>query len=137
MRKIRICIGSNDGHNIAATHMGDTESFYIYDLFDGGGSKVVEQRDNTARLMDHSGADKMTKIISLLADTEVFVAKHESPNFTKIAKQTKYQPVIVKTESISDILTLLQTEFDEIYPYVERRKNGEKFATIPKLLSSD
>ena len=34
MKKIRLCIGSNDGENVAKTHMGDTEYFYIYDLFE-------------------------------------------------------------------------------------------------------
>ncbi|MCD6379747.1 hypothetical protein J7M07_04805, partial [bacterium] len=28
MKKIRLCIGSNDGKKIADTHMGDTECFY-------------------------------------------------------------------------------------------------------------
>ncbi len=32
MRKLRICIGSNDGENLAPTHMGDTEFFYLYDF---------------------------------------------------------------------------------------------------------
>lgn len=133
MRTLRICIGSNDGENIATTHMGDTDCFLIYDLMEDAGSTFIGQRKNVAKEMDHAQSDKMKAIISLVDDTEIFIAQQESPNFIKIAKQTKYQPVVVKVEAIQDILTLLQGEFEKIYTYVERRRNGETFASIPVL----
>jgi len=133
MRKIRISIGSNDGATIAATHLGDTENFYIYDIYDTGASEFVEQRHNTAREMEHAGSDKMKAIIALIADTHVFVARQKSPNFVRIAKQTHYQPVVVKVDTFQEILSLLSGEFDKIYPYVERRRNCETFDTIPEL----
>ncbi|MFK5926481.1 MAG: NifB/NifX family molybdenum-iron cluster-binding protein [Desulfuromusa sp.] len=131
MQKIRICIGSNDGKTMAQTHMGDTECFYLYDLVSNQRHVFVAKRENIAQDMDHDGADKMKAIISLVKDAEIFVARKKSPNFIKIAKQTRYQPVVVKVENIEGILTLLQGEFETIYAYVERRKNGETFETIP------
>jgi len=39
----------------------------------------------------------------------------------------------VKTEKISDVLTILYESFCEIYEYIIRRRNGEMFDTIPEL----
>jgi len=133
MRKIRLCIGSNDGENIAKTHMGDTESFYIYDLFDNSQNKFIEKRINIARDMEHAKVDKMKVIIQSLKDTDVFVAQQKSPNFIKIAKRTKYQPVVVKAEKISDVLIVLDRSFQEIYSYITRRTSGEVFDVVPEL----
>ncbi|MEA3361738.1 MAG: NifB/NifX family molybdenum-iron cluster-binding protein [Thermodesulfobacteriota bacterium] len=113
--------------------MGDTEFFYLYDFTDGAECSFVERRKNVAQDMDHAQSDKMKAIISLIDDAEIFVAQQKSPNFIKIAKQTKFQPVVVNVQYIQDILTLLQGEFENIYSYVERRKNGETFETIPEL----
>ncbi|MCD6582797.1 MAG: hypothetical protein J7K90_13470 [Desulfuromusa sp.] len=134
MRQIRICIGSNDGDTIAKTHMGDTSFFYIYDLIETTGSAFIEQRVNIAKDMEHAQSDKMKAIIALINDADVFVAQQKSPNFIKIAKQTKYQPVLVNVETIPAILDLLQNGFEQIHPYVERRKNGETFETIPVIV---
>ena len=134
MRTLRICIGSKGGDTIAKTHMGDTDLFCIYDLFDNAGSVFIEQRTNVAKDMEHAQSDKMKAIISLINDSDVFVAQQKSPNFIKIAKQTKYQPVVVNVEAIPAILDLLQGEFNQIYAYVERRKNGETFETIPEII---
>ena len=133
MRKIRLCIGSNDGENIAKTHMGDTESFYIYDIIENSGNKFIGKRINIAKDMEHAKTDKMKEIIKLVKDVDVFVAQQKSPNFIKIANKTKYQPIVVKDEKISDILIVLDKAFQEIYNYIKRRKNGEFFDTIPEL----
>jgi predicted Fe-Mo cluster-binding NifX family protein len=133
MRKIRLCIGSNDGENIAKTHMGDTESFYIYDIIENSGNKFIEKRINIAKDMEHAKTDKMKEIIKLVKNVDVFVAQQKSPNFIKIANKTKYQPIVVKNEKISDILFVLDKAFQEIYNYIKRRKNGEFFNTIPEL----
>ncbi len=136
MRSFRVCIGSNDGDTIAPTHMGDTGFFYLYDFVEGRKGAFVGRRENVARNMEHAQADKMKVIISLVADAEIFIAQQKSPNFIKIAKQTRFQPVVVKVETIPDILTLLQDQFENVYAYVERRKNGETFETIPELVAS-
>jgi len=133
MKIIRLCIGSNDARNIAKTHMGDTESFYIYDMIENSGSKFIEKRINIAKDMEHAKTDKMKKIIKLVKDADVFVAQQKSPNFIKIANKTKYQPIVVKAEKISDILFILEKAFQEIHNYINRRKNGEFFDTIPEL----
>jgi len=133
MKKIRLCIGSNDGENIAKTHMGETECFYIYDLFENSASKFIEKRINIAKELEHAKVEKMKKIIQLVKDTDVFVAQQKSPNFIKIANKTKYQPIVVKAEKISDILIVLDRAFKEIYSYVKRRKSGEVFDIIPTL----
>ena len=133
MEKIRLCIGSNDGENVAKTHMGDTEYFHIYDLFENSEHVFVEKRVNTAKDMGHAKTEKMKGVIEIIEDSDVLVARKKSPNFIKIANGTKYQPVVVKTESISDVLMILHKSFQEVYKHVTRRKNGEVFNTIPEL----
>jgi UDP-N-acetylglucosamine enolpyruvyl transferase len=136
MQKIRICIGSDDGLTMAKTHLGDTKKFYCYDLIGCSASQFVGERVNSARNLDHAQVDKMQSIITLLKDVDIFVAQQKSPNFIKIARQTKYQPVVVDSESIPAIIALLQEQFEQLYAYVERRRNGEVFAEIP-MLSAD
>jgi predicted Fe-Mo cluster-binding NifX family protein len=133
MKKIRLCIGSNDGENVAKVHMGDTEYFYIYDLFENLEHMFVEKRINTAKNMGHAKTEKMKGVIKIIEDSDVLVARKKSPNFIKIANRTKYQPVVVKAENISDVLMILHESFQEIYKYITRRKNGETFNTIPEL----
>ncbi len=133
MKRIRICIGSNDGDNIAPTHMGDTDCFYIYDLIENSESEFIEKRINTAKNMEHAKSDKMKEIIKLVIDADIFVAQQKSPNFIKIASKTKHQPVVVRAEKISDILIVLNNSFQEIHNYVVRRKNGDIFNIIPEL----
>lgn len=133
MRKFRICIGSGDGETMAKTHLGDTDKFYCYDLVESSASLFVGERVNAAKDMDHTQSDKMKSIIALLKDVDVFVAQQKSPNFVKIARQTKYQPVVVDVENVPAIIALLQDEFEQLYSYVERRRRGELFETIPVL----
>jgi predicted Fe-Mo cluster-binding NifX family protein len=131
MRKIRLCIGTNDGDTIADTHMGDTEYFHIYDLFENSDNRFIEKRRNTAKDMGHANTEKMRAVIGIVNDVDILVAKRKSPNFVKIAKGTKYQPVVVNSKSIHDIPLELHQSFNEIYSMVQRRKNGETFESIP------
>ncbi len=133
MKKIRLCIGSNDGNNIAKTHMGDTEYFYIYDIFENSEHLFIEKRANTSKNMEHAKVEKMKGIIKIIKDSDILIAQQKSPNFVKIARETKYQPVVVKTEKIPDVLITLCKSFDEIYKHTTRRKNGEIFDTILEL----
>ncbi len=134
MNKIRLCIGSNDGENIAETHMGDTECFYIYDYFENSTSQFVEKRINIAKdIKEHVSTEKMNMIMNLVKDTDVFVAQMKSPNFVRIANKTRYQPVVVEVKKISDMLMVFDKSFKEIYDYVQRRKRGEVFDIIPVL----
>lgn len=132
MRQLRICIGSNDGQNIAKTHMGDTALFLIYELTDDMKSKFIEQRSNTAKPLDHAQADKMKEILALVKDTDILVAQQNSPNFRKIAQQTEYQPVVVKAEAIEAVLELLLKHFTEMIGMVELRKIGKPVTEIPE-----
>lgn len=133
MKKMRLCIGTNDEKNIVDSHMGDTEFFHIYDIFESSDKKFVARRINEAKDMEHEKTEKMKKILEIVKDSDVLVAGRRSPNFVNIAKKTKYQPVIIKTKKISEILDVLSASFRKIDIYVSRRKNGETFEDIPEL----
>jgi len=133
MKVIRLCIGSNDCENVAKTHMGDTEYFFIYDIFENSEHLFIEKRINTARNMDHAKTEKMESVIHIIEDSDILIARQKSPNFIRIAKRTKYQPIVVKVEKISDVLMILCKSFHKIYEHTTRRKNGETFDAILEL----
>ena len=133
MKIIRLCIGTNDGKNIAKTHMGDTRYFYIYDLFENSEYEFIGDRINTVKNMDHAKPEKMKEIIKTVKDADIFVARLKSPNFIKIANKTKYQPVVVKEDNIIGSLIIIGRSFQELYDYVIRRRNGDIFDIIPEL----
>jgi len=133
VKKIRLCIGSNDGRNVAKTHMGDTQFFCIYDLFENSEYEFVEKRVNIAKDLEHAKTEKMKVIIKIVKDSDIFIARQRSPNFVKIANKSKYQPIVVKADKIAEIIMILHKSFQEIYNYVTKRRNGETFDTIPEL----
>ena len=133
MKKIRVCIGTNDGQNIAKHIMEIKKKFNLYDITENSINTFIEERINTAQALDHAKADKMKAIIKLVEDANVFIAQQKSPNFVRIASKTKYQPIVVKAEEISDILITLSNSFEEINNLVLRRENGETFPAIPEL----
>ena len=133
MEKIRLCIGSNDGITVAGTHMGDTEFFHIYDIFENSESEFIEKRVNSTRGMGHAAPDKMKEVLKIVHDAEVFVAKRNSPNFVKIADKTRYQPIVVSAEAMPEVLEIIHGSFGLIGGLVARRKNGEIFGDIPEL----
>ena len=133
MKIIRLCIGTNDGKNIAKTHMGDTRYFYIYDLFENSEYEFIGDRINTVKNMDHAKPEKMKEIIKTVKDADIFVARLKSPNFIKIANKTKYQPVVVKEDNIIGSLIMIGRSFQELYDYIIRRRNGDIFDIIPEL----
>ena len=133
MNVLRVCIGTNDGQNIASTHMGDTSFFNIYDIDEQGENAFVEQRKNLAQELNHAKSDKMKAVLELVSDANILVAQQRSPNFIRIAKQMKYQPVIVTATEIAAVLASLSSEFETLASYVMRREQGERFETIPVL----
>ena len=131
MKKLRLCICTNDGDTITDTHLGDAEYFYIYDLFENSDNIFIEKRRNTVKDIGHASNDKMKAVLEIVKDVDVLVAKQKSPNFVKIAKGTEYQPVVVNSSNMNDIPLELHQSFNEIYSMVQRRKNGETFESIP------
>ena len=133
MQKLRVCIGSNDGESIASTHMGDTDFFVIYDIFVSGEHSLVERRENRVKTLDHAKSDKMKAVLELISDVHILVAQQRSPNFVRIARQTKYQPVIVLATDIQTVLSRLLAEFNSLSALAARRLQGEYSEAIPEL----
>ncbi len=132
MRKLRICIGSNDSENIARSHMGDTKNFHICEIDDASGIKMIETRENNAKDLDHSTEGKMKKILEIVSDTDILVAWQMSQNFLNISKKTRFQPVIVKAEKIEDVLKVLQRVYKQLEELVDKRKEGFFSKEVPE-----
>ncbi len=134
MKQMRIALGSNDGENIVPTHMGEAEYFYIYDLFEDGKLDFIEKRENTSPQEEgkHGLAKKRKAAMEIFEGADVIIGRKMSPNFVKIAADTKFQPVIVKIDKISEIFEEITKHFDEIYRLVEQREKGDRAQKIPK-----
>ncbi len=134
MKKVRIAFGSNDGENIIPSHMGMAEYFYVYDLFEDGNFNFIEKRKNTSPKVEvkHGLPEKMKVVMEILEDTDVIIGKRTSPNFVKIAANTKFQPIVIKIDRISEIMKEMVKSFDEIYDLVVQRKMGNRPKEIPK-----
>ena len=135
MRKIGIAIGSNDGKNVVSTHMGMAEYFHIYDLFEDGKTSFIEKRKNTSpdEKGKHGLVKKMKGAIEIFKNADVIIGKKISPNFINIAAKTKFQPVVIEIDEISEIMKEIAKHFGEIYELIEQRKSGERSKNIPKL----
>ena len=81
--------------------------------------------------MDHAGDNKMNKILSILKDVHVLIARQKSPNFKRIASKTKYQPIIIKEKSIDKALETVAKNFKEIKALVDKRTTKEISEEIP------
>jgi hypothetical protein len=136
MRKIRVVLGSNDGENIIPDHMGTAREFYIFDLFEDGGSVLVEKRKNTSPEEDeneskHGDVRKLEAAMGIFEDCDVVLGRRGSPNFVRMRDNAEFQPVVTRVDALSDSMHELAKSFEEIYSLVERRKRGERPRTIP------
>ena len=133
MKKIRIALGSNDGERIFPGHMGTAKDFYVYDLFENGDSNFIEKRRNTSSPVEkvHGNPQKMKECMTIFKDADIIIGRKMSPNFTKIAANTKFQPVIVELDRISEIMKEVAQSFKKIYNLVEQRRIGNNSKEIP------
>lgn len=131
MRKLRLALGSNDGNEIINGHMGEAKYFYIYEIDESGKYSLIAKRVNNSPREEHHGDENKLKGASaIFNDCSVVVARHKSPNFIRMSEKTRFQPVVIRKERISDILTAFRDIFDTVYEYVERRNKGERFKEI-------
>ncbi len=134
MKKIRIALGSNDGENIVPSHMGIAENFYVYDFFEDGNLNFIEKRKNTSPETEdkHGLPEKMKVCMKIFKDADIIIGRKMSPNFVKIAANTKFQPVVMEIDRISEIIKEVVKSFGEIYDLVKQRKMGNRPKEIPK-----
>ena len=134
MKKVRIALGSNDGEKIFLGHMGMAENFYVYDFFEDGNFNFVERRKNTSPETEdkHGLPEKMKVCMRIFKDADIIIGRKMSPNFVKIAANTKFQPVVMEIDRISEIMKEVVKSFGEIYDLVVQRKMGNRPKEIPK-----
>lgn len=134
MKKIRIAFGSNDGEKIFLGHMGMAGYFYVYDLFEDGNLHFIERRKNTSPETEdkHGLPEKMKVCMKIFKDADIIIGRKMSPNFVKIASNTKFQPVVMEIDRISEIMKEVVKSFGEIYDLVVQRKMGNRPKEIPK-----
>ena len=137
MRKIRIAIGSDDGKNIIDDHFGESKSFLIFDVFEDGEHKFVEERENRSPEEEgkHGSDKKRGSVLNILGDCDAIVAGKMSPNFLKIRDSSKVQPIISKIDDINSFMREFFRNFDDFFILVEKRRNGEYPQQIPVIES--
>ncbi len=139
MKKIRIALGSNDGENVWVGHMGMAKDFYVYDVSRDRNLSFVEKRKNTSPNEEgkHGVREKMKAVMDILKDADVIIGKTISPNFVRIAVNTKLQPVVIRIDKISEIMKAVVKCFSEICSVVEERQKGNRSKEIPELGKKD
>jgi len=134
MRKLRLALGSNDGNEIINGHMGEAKYFYIYEIDETGKYSLIDKRVNNSPREEHHGDENKLKGTSaIFNDCSVVVARHKSPNFIRMSEKTRFQPVVIRKEQISNVLTAFKDIFDTVYEYAERRNKGERFKEIVQI----
>jgi predicted Fe-Mo cluster-binding NifX family protein len=98
MKRIRIAVGSNDGERINLGHLGTAKDFYIFDIFRNGSSSFVEKRRNTSppETVKHGDLGKMRAVLQTCSGCDVIIGRRLSPNFIRVSKNTKFQPIVIE-----------------------------------------
>lgn len=131
--KIKIAIGTKDGIKISPTHLGDSEYFYVYELFEDKRYNLIEKVKNPCYgKNEHASKDKMEAILKLLKGLEILVAKKLSPNFKKISKEKPIQPIVIDRDEISEIIDIIYSNWAQIYSLIKARREGKRAETIPQ-----
>ncbi len=134
MNSLTLVIGSNDGKTVFPGHLGDSQRFHIYRLWEDGRWDLLRTVENTSpEEKHHGGEEKMKAILSLLGEVDLLVSRKNSPNFRKIAASRPIQPVRVRTETVEETLKTLGENFTLLAEMVGRRRAGERFPEIPRL----
>lgn len=136
MRKLRIVLGSNDGESLINDHMGEAETFYLFDLFEDGHWEPVAQRKNTSPREEegqHGSVEKLRVARQIFKDADVVLARRGSPNFIRMRDTSKFQPVVSRLNTVDEALAAMAGAFDEIYALVMRRRQGERPRALPIL----
>lgn len=130
-RKIRVAI-SCAGETVPRKHFGDCPQFRIYELSEGGGTRLLQVKENASPAEErHADPKKMEGVIGLLPDCEVVVSGLQSPNFLRIRDTKPIQPVVTEEGTLEATLAALHDAFAELYRLVGARRGGERPAAIP------
>jgi predicted Fe-Mo cluster-binding NifX family protein len=137
MKRIRIAFPSNDGEETSRGHMGMAKYFYIYDLFEKGESSFVERRENTSppELTEHGDPVKMKAVLEICSGCDVIAGTKLSPNFRSVSNTTEFQPLVVGQGKLTEIVSELLANYEQIYDLIQRRKEGQRTRDVPKLLN--
>ena len=117
MKRIRIAVGSNDGERINSGHLGMAKDFYIFDTFRNGSSSFVEKRRNTSppEIVKHATQKKMRAVLQICSDCDVIIGRKLSPNFIRVSKNTKFQPIVIEMGRLKDILDEISAKIMKKY----------------------
>ena len=137
MKGIRIELPSNDGEETSRGHMGMAKHFYIYDLFESGESSFVERRENTSppEVTAHGDPVKMKAVLEICSDCDIIAGAKLSPNFRNVSNTTEFQPLVVGGGKLTEIISKITANYEQIYDLIQRRKEGERTREVPKLLN--
>ncbi len=135
MDRLKLVLGTDDGKYLFPGHLGDSRIFRIYILSKDGEVTLEREIENTSpEEKSHGGEEKMKAILSMLGQVDLMVARKLSPNFKKIAATKPIQPVRVVADTVEEALEVLRRNYPMLESLVERRRNGERFEEIPRLL---
>lgn len=123
MYNIRVAIATDDGTTCITRHFGDARYYYLYDINESE-YQFITKLENTVDIEEiesaHGDPQKASGIGKLLKQHQVntAVAKVFGPNIKRLVKQ--YACVLVKSDTLTDILDILVQKHNQIAAEVEK-----------------
>ncbi len=119
-RPLLIAIGV-DGEELYDGHFGDSPEFLILRCsFDG--CEPVERRKNTTDIEEeedhephHGNPRKFRAVLSLLSDTDVWVAFRMGPNYVRIVRESDKVPFLAGTRNLQEAIQKVRRKLLELY----------------------
>ncbi len=113
--ELLVGFSTHDGEHLIDDHAGMATYFDVYRLSKDN-AEFVERRENSKYPGDpakmHGDPQKAQASLSALKHLDVWANKKFGPNITRLLK--KIMCVVVRTDSISEAIKLLQCDFDAV-----------------------
>ncbi len=118
-RPLIVAVGV-DGNELYDGHFGDSPEFLIFRCsFDG--CELVEKRKNTTEVEEeeehephHGNPKKFRAVLSLLSDTDVWVAFRMGPNYLRIVRESDKVPFLAGTKNLEEALERVRRKLLEL-----------------------
>ncbi|MGB9759899.1 MAG: NifB/NifX family molybdenum-iron cluster-binding protein [Thermoproteota archaeon] len=126
MRKLRVAFGMGSNSLLSDEHFGDSEFYFIYDVYEDHHYEFIERRENTAKNVEekrHGDPRKFIAVVQMLRDVDVLAAFRMGPNYVQIKNNSDKVPFITGTKKLEEALAKVSENFNKLW---EERSNKVK-----------
>jgi len=135
MNSIKFVIGLNSKKEYNKGHFGDSSTFRVYESSLKSAPRLIEEITNEDKDFDkgHDSSEKLSAVKLAVKSANVAIAYTKSPNFKKMAAESKIQPIVIKRENESEVVDVVAANLRMIIALSAKRNSGVREKAIPKL----